>query len=231
MPQQLADVQARLRGLPKAPSSVRLMSHFARADDDAVMTGEQVQRFASAHRRWVDTSGEIPEASLANSAGALLWPQSALDWIRPGIGLYGASPSASRTATQFGLTPVMTLHSAVIAIRSVATGESVGYGASWRATRPSRIAIVAAGYADGVPRHLPSGAPVLIEGRRAPLAGRVSMDMIAVDVTELPQAMVGSPVVLWGPDLPVDEVAAAAGTIAYELLCGVGRRAVFEYVD
>ncbi|MFZ9477547.1 MAG: alanine racemase [Steroidobacteraceae bacterium] len=230
-PEQLASVQARLRALPQAPSRVRLMSHFARADDDAAMTAEQAQRFAAARRQWVDASGETPEASLANSAGALLWPQATLDWIRPGIGLYGATPSASRAATEFGLTPVMSLHSAVIAIRSVPTGESVGYGASWRATRPSRIAIVAVGYADGVPRHLPSGAPVLIEGRRAPLAGRVSMDMIAVDVTETPQATVGSPVVLWGPGLPVDEVAAAAGTIAYELLCGVGRRAVFEYVD
>ncbi|MFM8518625.1 MAG: alanine racemase [Nevskiaceae bacterium] len=230
-PEHVSDVQARLRALPQSSSTIRLMSHFARADDDAEMTAQQTARFFAAHRRWSEASGGAPESSLANSAGALLWPTSHGDWIRPGIGLYGASPCGSRAAAEFGLTPVMTLQSAVIAIRNVATGESVGYGATWRASRPSRIAIVAAGYADGVPRHLPSGAPVLIDGRRAPLAGRVSMDMIAVDVTDLPETKVGSPVVLWGRGLPVDEVAAAAGTLAYELLCGVGRRTVFEYVD
>jgi len=229
-PEQLPEVQARLRALPQAPATIRLMTHFARADDDAAMTQQQCQRFSEAQNLWARDGGAVPEASLTNSAGALLWPKTHADWIRPGIGLYGASPCASRSAAEFGLTPVMTLQSAVIAIRSVSAGESVGYGATWRAGRASRIAIVAAGYADGVPRHLPSGAPILIEGQRAPLAGRVSMDMIAVDVTDLPQAAVGSPVVLWGRGLPVDDVAAAAGTIAYELLCGVGRRAIFEYV-
>ncbi|MBU3673128.1 MAG: alanine racemase [Sinobacteraceae bacterium] len=230
-PEHVPGVQARLRSLLQTPSRVRLMSHFARADDDAAMTAQQTEAFLAAHSLWAATGGEVPEFSLANSAGVLLWPKSHGDWIRPGIGLYGASPCASRADVEFALTPVMTLQSAVIAIRCVAAGESVGYGATWRASRPSRIAIVAAGYADGVPRHLPSGAPVLIEGQRAPLAGRVSMDMIAVDVTDLPQAKVGSPVVLWGRGLPVNEVAAAAGTLAYELLCGVGRRAVFEYLD
>ncbi|MEY4848769.1 MAG: hypothetical protein RLZZ36_1882 [Pseudomonadota bacterium] len=229
-PEQVSEVHARLRALPRAPSNVRLMTHFARADDDAAMTVQQRQRFSIAQSLWAQAGGGSPEASLANSAGVLLRPDSHADWVRPGIGLYGASPCASRSAAEFGLAPVMTLQSAVIAVRSVAVGESVGYGATWRAERPSRIAIVAAGYADGVPRHLPSGASVLIDGRRAPLAGRVSMDMIAVDVTDSPHAGVGSPVVLWGHGLPVDEVAAAAGTLAYELLCGVGRRAVFEYL-
>jgi alanine racemase len=118
----------------------------------------------------------------------------------------------------------MTLETAVIALRDVPVGEGVGYGATWRAARPSRIAILAAGYADGVPRHLPSGAPVRVGGQGAPLAGRVSMDMIAVDVTDLPSVTVGARAELWGNGLPVDEVAARAGTIAYELLCGVAPR-------
>ena len=120
--------------------------------------------------------------------------------------------------------PVMTLETAVIAVRDVPVGEGVGYGGTWRATRPSRIAILAAGYADGVPRHLPSGAPVRVGGHSAPLAGRVSMDMIAVDVTDLPSVTVGARAELWGAALPVDDVAARAGTIAYELLCGVAPR-------
>jgi alanine racemase len=146
------------------------------------------------------------------------------DWIRPGLALYGASPFAGRSAAELGLAPVMTLETAVIALREVPTGEGVGYGAAWRAVRPSRIAILAAGYADGLPRHLPSGSPVLFASGRAPLAGRVSMDMVAVDVTDLPTVTVGERVVLWGRGLPVDELASAAGTIAYELLCAVAPR-------
>jgi alanine racemase len=150
--------------------------------------------------------------------------------VRAGIALYGGSPILDRTAESLGLKPVMTLSTQVIALRAIESGVSVGYGATWRATRPSRIATLAAGYADGIPRHLPSGAPVLIAGRRAPLVGRVSMDMITVDVTDLPEVSVGSTAVLWGEGLPVDEVAAAARTISYELLCGVTRRVAFDYV-
>jgi alanine racemase len=125
---------------------------------------------------------------------------------------------------------VMTLGTRVIALRDLQPGDTVGYGATWRAARPTRLATIAAGYADGVPRHLPSGSPVLVDGRRVPLVGRVSMDMVTVDVTEHDDVHVGSEAILWGRGLPVDEVAAAAGTISYELLCGVTRRVAFEYL-
>jgi alanine racemase len=181
-------------------------------------------RFDALVAEWTATAGARPSVSIGNSAGTLRGAATQGDWIRPGIALYGASPLADRSALELGLAPVMTLETAVIAVREVPVGEGVGYGATWRATRPSRIAILAAGYADGVPRHLPSGAPVLIGGQRAPLAGRVSMDMIAVDVTDLPSIAVGERAVLWGAGLPVDEVAARAGTIAYEIFCRVAPR-------
>jgi alanine racemase len=212
-----------------APRELRLMTHLARADEtDAAPTAAQTARFDALVAEWTATAGAPPVTSIGNSAGTLRGSaaQGATqgDWIRPGIALYGASPLADRSAAALGLSPVMTLETAVIALRDVPPGEGVGYGATWRAKRPSRIAILAAGYADGVPRHLPSGAPVLIGSRRAPLAGRVSMDMIAVDVTDLPSVAVGERAVLWGEGLPVDEVAARAGTIAYELFCRVAPR-------
>ena len=150
--------------------------------------------------------------------------------MRAGIALYGSSPIAGHTAESLGLKPVMTLSTRVIALRTIQAGVSVGYGATWRATRTSRIATLAAGYADGFPRHLPNGTPVLIAGRRVPLVGRVSMDMITVDVTDLPDLAIGAEAVLWGEGLAVDEIAAAAGTISYELLCDVSRRVAFDYV-
>lgn len=232
-PEQALAVRARLlapRGAARgAPRELRLMTHLARADEtDAAPTAAQTARFDSLVAEWTATAGAPPVTSIGNSAGTLrgIAAQGATqgDWIRPGIALYGASPLADRAAAELGLSPVMTLETAVIALRDVPPGEGVGYGATWRATRPSRIAILAAGYADGVPRHLPSGAPVLIGRQRAPLAGRVSMDMIAVDVTDLPSVAVGERAVLWGEGLPVDEVAARAGTIAYELFCRVAPR-------
>lgn len=228
-PEQALAVRARLLAARGAPRELRLMTHLARADEtDAAPTAAQTARFDSLVAEWTATAGAPPVTSIGNSAGTLRGSaaQGATqgDWIRPGIALYGASPLADRSAAELGLSPVMTLETAVIATRDVPPGEGVGYGATWRATRPSRIAILAAGYADGVPRHLPSGAPVIIGGRRAPLAGRVSMDMIAVDVTDLPSVAVGERAVLWGEGLPVDEVAARAGTIAYELFCRVAPR-------
>ena len=225
-PEQVGAVRARLQALRTPLAELRLMTHLARADETGCdMTVEQLERFAGVLSAWPGTK---PLTSIANSAGVFLWPQANANWVRPGISLYGASPDSTRSAESFGLAPVMTLDSQVIALRNVARGESVGYGGTWRAARETRIAIVAGGYADGVPRHLPSGAPVLIDGRRAPLAGRVSMDMITVDVTDLPQVGVGTAARLWGAGLPVDEVAAAAGTISYEVLCGLGRRVHVE---
>jgi alanine racemase len=152
-----------------------------------------------------------------------------MDWIRPGIMLYGATPFADLSAAELGLQPAMSLSAQLIAVREVAVGESVGYGAGWVAERASRIGTVSCGYADGYPRHAPSGTPVLIRGQRVPLAGRVSMDMLTVDLSDLPEAAVGDTVELWGAHLPVDEVAQAAGTIGYELLTKVTARVPRRY--
>lgn len=224
-PEALPGVAAQLQRIA-AVGEIRVMTHFARADEpDSPMTSRQLARFEAA----LGALASRPAVALANSAAILRWPRTHGDWVRAGIALYGSSPFAGESASSLGLQPVMTLETRVIALREIALGDGVGYGSTWCAQRPSRIAVLAAGYADGVPRHLPNGAPVLIEGHRAPLVGRVSMDMITVDVTDLPQAGVGSSAVLWGEGLPVDEVAAAAGTISYELLCGVTRRVSFEY--
>jgi alanine racemase len=146
------------------------------------------------------------------------------DWARPGILLYGASPFADEAAACFGLRPVMTLTSRVLAVQEIGPGEQVGYGGTFAASRPMRVGVVACGYADGYPRHAPSGTPILVAGARTATVGRVSMDMLACDLTDIPQAGVGSEVVLWGEGLPADEVAAAAGTISYELFCALARR-------
>jgi alanine racemase len=221
---QAAEAAARLRAL-ELVGDLRVMTHFACADEpDSSMTLAQMQRFENELRAL-----PVSEKGLANSAGILAFADAHREWVRAGIALYGASPLAGRTAESLGLKPVMTLSTQVIALRTIPVGESVGYGATWRAGRTSRIATLAAGYADGIPRHLPTGSPVLISGHRAPLVGRVSMDMITVDVTDLPQVSVGSSAVLGGEGLPVDEIAAAAGTISYELLCGVTRRVAFDY--
>lgn len=218
-----AAVLARVRALAVPASQVRVMTHFACADErGSTATREQLARFAAL------AAPLGLETSLCNSAGVFGWPEAHGDWVRPGLALYGVSPFAGESAASLGLAPVMTVTSTVIATRRVARGECVGYGATWRAPRDSRIAILAAGYADGLLRGLPGGTPVVIAGRRAPLVGRVSMDMIAVDVTGLPGVEVGTTAELWGRSLPVEEVAAQAGTLAYELLCGVTRRVGFE---
>jgi alanine racemase len=138
--------------------------------------------------------------------------------------LYGSSPFADRAAQSLGLRPVMTLRSEVIGVQELATGSAVGYGATFIASSPMRIGIVACGYADGYPRHAPTGTPLLLGGRRSRILGRVSMDMLCIDLTEFPDAGLGSPVELWGEELPIDEVAAAAGTISYELMCALTSR-------
>jgi alanine racemase len=162
--------------------------------------------------------------SLANSAALLRFAEARGDWVRPGIMLYGASPLEQTSARKLGLKPVMTLKSAIIAIQHLKAGDTVGYGSLFAADRPMRIGVVACGYADGYPRHAHNGAPVLVEGIRVPMAGRVSMDMLCVDLTNVPHASVGSPVLLWGEGLPIEEVAAAAGTVSYELMCALARR-------
>jgi alanine racemase len=210
---------ARLQRLPTPPREVRLLTHLARADErDAAATREQLARFDAL------TRGVALARSIGNSAAILGTSAAHGDWVRPGIALYGVSPFADASAESFGLAPVMTLETTVIATRRVARGEAVGYGAAWRAERDTPIAILAGGYGDCVPRSLAIGAPVLVNGQRAPLVGHVSMDMLAVNIAAVADVQVGSRGVLWGADLPVEEVARHAGTIAYELLCRVSQR-------
>jgi alanine racemase len=222
-PEEFPAALERIRGLQPAPLEVRVLTHLARADDrDDAMTQEQMRRFKQA------IGGLDFSTSVANSAGLFGNVPLGCDWVRPGLALYGASPFADRVGVQIGLQPVMSLETSVIAIRRVPRGESVGYGGTWRASRDSIIAIIAAGYGDGLARNLESGTPVLVRGQRAPTVGRVSMDMIAVDVSDLGEVHVGTPVVLWGEGLPVEEIARHAGTIPYELLCGVSQRVPLE---
>jgi alanine racemase len=200
------------------------MTHLASADENDGLA-EQLAAFAAA------TAGMPYPRSIANSAGVCRYAEVGGDIVRPGIMLYGASPFPLDSAAQLGLEPVMTLHSALIAVQELAAGDTVGYGATYIAPRAHRIGVVACGYADGYPRHAPTGTPVLVAGRMARLVGRVSMDMITVDLSGIPEAEVGSPIVLWGRGLPVDEVAHAAGTVAYELLCAVAPRVPFVVTD
>jgi alanine racemase len=200
-----------LRALPQV-GTVTLMTHFADADGAAGIAGQR-----AAFDKMIKPLGPAPR-SLANSAALLRFPrETAGDWVRPGIMLYGGSPFADRSAESLGLKPVMTLSSSIIAVQRLKRGERVGYGFSYEATGALTIGIVACGYADGYPRHAPSGTPVLVNGQRASTVGRVSMDMFAVDVTRVSGAGVGTPVTLWGEGLSADEVGAAAGTISYEL--------------
>jgi alanine racemase len=211
----LAKARQLLQELPQI--NVTLMTHFAEADGERGVSA-QLERF---HQMAGDWSGSV---SLANSAAILRHPSTHGDWVRPGIMLYGASPFAGQSAAELGLRPVMTLASAIIGVQDLAVGDRVGYGGTFTADRPMRIGIVACGYADGYPRHAPTGTPIAVMGRRTRTLGRVSMDMLACDLSDIPEAGIGAPVTLWGEGMPADEVAAAAGTIAYELFCAVAPR-------
>jgi len=228
-PEALAGALARLRALTVPALELRVMTHLARADErTSAMTGEQVGLFEKTLAAAGRVDAHRLATSIGNSAGTLGWPSAHGDWVRPGLALYGVSPFTDETAETHGLRPVMTLETTVLTVREVKQGESVGYGATWRAERDSSIAILAAGYGDGLPRHLSNGTPVLVGGARYPLVGRVSMDMIAVDITRAPKVVAGDRAVVWGEGLPVEEVAAHAGTIPYELLCGVSQRVPLE---
>jgi alanine racemase len=214
-----ADVARACERLTHSPAvaALRLMTHFARADEDDGIA-EALATFEQACRN-------LPyPRSLANSAGVFRYGNVGGDIVRPGIMLYGATPFPYDTAAMLGLQPVMTLRSRILAIQDLAPNESVGYGGAYTASAAHRVGVIACGYADGYPRHAPNGTPVLVAGRKVRIAGRVSMDMITVDLSEAPEARVGSPVVLWGEGLPVDDVAAAASTIGYQLLCAVAPR-------
>ncbi|RMG31509.1 MAG: alanine racemase [Gammaproteobacteria bacterium] len=222
-PEAFARARELLAGHP-AVSALRVLSHLCCADEpERPETERQLARFEAC------TQGLGMERSLANSAALVRYPAARYEWVRPGILLYGGSPLAGVSASALELRPVMTLETRIIAIRDLAPGEAVGYGAHWRATRPSRIGVAAIGYGDGYPRHAPEATPVLVDGERVPLVGRVSMDMITLDLTHHPRARLGDRVVLWGEGLPVEEVAQQAGTLNYELLCGVASRVHVRY--
>ena len=222
-PGQAASVAARLAACRAVARPVAFATHLAEAEQaGGDQTRRQLEAFAAA------TAGLPGERSIANSAGLIAWPEARGDWVRPGIMLYGISPFADRTGDAFGLLPAMSFETRIIALKDVAAGERVGYGGTWTATRASRIAVAAVGYGDGYPRAAASGTPVSVAGAAAAVAGRPSMDMLTIDVTGLPRAAVGDRVELWGREVPVERVAAACGTIAYELTCRVGRRVTFS---
>lgn len=209
----------RVRKCPSVAGNVGWMSHLARADErECDYTLRQLRTFQAT------TAGLPGRRSLANSAGILGWPQTHFEWVRPGIMLYGASPFVDSLGPAEGLRPVMTFHTRLIARRRLRRGEPVGYGGTWVCPEDMEVGVAAVGYGDGYPRHAPSGTPVLLNGREAELIGRVSMDMITLDLRRHPEARVGDPVVLWGEGLPVERIAQAAGTISYTLLCGVTAR-------
>lgn len=196
-----------------------LMTHLACADDvENDKTREQLGLFNES------VKGLEGERSIANSAGILHWPESLAQWVRPGIMLYGGSPFIDGCGADFNLKPVMSLHSRLLAVKQLLAGETVGYGNSWVCDKPTLLGVVAIGYGDGYPRHAKAGTPVLVNGRQVPLIGRVSMDMITVDLQGQTDAKPGDPVTLWGRDLPVETIAKAADTIPYTLLCGITQR-------
>jgi len=206
----------RLRDCPSA-AAIALMTHFADADGKRGVRW-QLERFEAA------TAGVDLPKSLANSAALLRYPDAHKDWVRPGIMLYGCSPFPDESAEKLGLKPAMTLTSELIAVKELRPGDSVGYGCTFTADAPMRVGIVACGYADGYPRHAPSGTPILVAGKRTRILGRVAMDMLFADLSGISGAEVGSAVTLWGEGLPADEVAASAGTVSYELLCAISQR-------
>ena len=215
-PDTLGGSYQALRENPRV-RSITLMTHFADADG---ATGVKAQ---------LEWFGEMTKSfphkrSLANSAALLKFPEALGEWVRPGIMLYGCSPFADRPAGTFDLKPAMTLTSELIATQHLQSGERIGYGFSYEAAAELDIGIVACGYADGYPRHAPVGTPILVNGIRTRIVGRVSMDMITVDLSGIPDAGVGTPVTLWGEGLSADEVAAAAGTLSYEMLCALAPR-------
>ncbi|BCD85791.1 alanine racemase [Pseudomonas solani] len=216
-PAEYRDGYQRLMASGKVGKIV-LMSHFARADElDSDSAAEQVAVFEQAR------AGLAAEISLRNSPAVLGWPQVPSDWVRPGIMLYGATPFEQAHELASRLKPVMTLESKVISVRELPAGQPVGYGARFITERPTRVGVVAMGYADGYPRHAPTGTPVAIDGQLSRLIGRVSMDMLTVDLTDLPQAGLGSRVEFWGGQVLASDVAIQAGTIPYQIFCNLRR--------
>lgn len=226
-PGQVRAAHARLVSLPQVADDIVLMSHFASSDEfdgspsDGRQTRDQLRVFATA-------TADLPgQRSLANSAAVLGWPDAHGDWVRPGGALYGMSVVDGKPGAAFDLRPAMTLSTRLLAVNRIGKGERIGYSATWQCPEDMPVGVAAIGYGDGYPRHVPPGTPVLVNGRRAAIVGRVSMDLMTVDLRSQPEAKPGDPVVLWGETLPVEEIAAAAGTIGYELTCSITRRVRF----
>ncbi|NOY17442.1 MAG: alanine racemase, partial [Gammaproteobacteria bacterium] len=218
VPEKFKSVLMRLSAM-KCVRKVSVMSHLADADRrESQKTGQQLKKFLTL------TEATGLERSMANSAAILAHPDCYLDWVRPGIMLYGSSPFVDLPASSLSLKPVMSLRSEIISIKDCQKGDAVGYGSSWHCPEEMKVGVVACGYGDGYPRHAPSGTPIMVAGKKTQLIGRVSMDMITVDLRGIDSATIGSPVELWGNDVAVDTVAKMAGTISYELLCGVTER-------
>lgn len=218
-PARVGETWERLERSAAVRKPVRLMTHLSSADRRGEQSVDaQIDAF-------LDCTGAIgAERSIANSAGLLGWPRAQLEWVRPGIMLYGISPFAGESAADLGLAPVMTLSTVLIAVKKLEKGSPIGYGGTWICPESMPVGVAAIGYGDGYPRHAPSGTPVLVNGARVPLVGRVSMDMITVDLRRVPDAKPGDPVTLWGKGLSAEQVADAIGTIAYELVCRIGSR-------
>jgi alanine racemase len=220
--ERAANVYAQLMQMPNIDRDITLMTHFASSDEfHGAQTKAQIQRFETAIQ-------QLPGVhSLSNSAAILGWQQAHQDWVRAGGALYGLSVVEGKTGSDFGLKPAMRLSTRLIAINPIKKGEPIGYSATWECPEDMNVGVAAIGYGDGYPRKAPSGTSVLINGIRVPLIGRVSMDLMTLDLRGVPNAKVGDEVLLWGPELPVEEIAAAAGTISYELTCSITRRVRF----
>jgi alanine racemase len=218
-PEQVPDTWRRLEACPSVADPLRLMSHLARADERGdPSTAEQITRFRSLGQ----AAGT--ETSLANSAGVLAWPAAHGDWVRPGIMLYGISPFVGGRGEADGLRPVMTFESRLVAVNRLSKGDPIGYGGTWICPEDMPVGVAAIGYGDGYPRHAPAGTPVLVNGTRVALIGRVSMDLVTLDLRPQPAAVPGDPVVLWGRGLPAEEIAEHVGSIGYELVTRVAPR-------
>jgi alanine racemase len=226
-PEDLREAYARLQAAPAVDADIVLMNHFASSDEfigspsHGRQTREQLRVFAEA------TAGLPGARSLANSAAVLGWPDAHFDWVRPGGALYGISVVEGTTGADFDLRPAMTLATRLIAVNRIRRGERIGSSATWECPEDMPVGVAAIGYGDGYPRRVPAGTPVLVNGARAAIVGRVSMDLMTIDLRTQPDARPGDPVVLWGDPLPVETIAAAAGTIGYEPVCSITRRVRF----
>ncbi len=226
-PSQFESFYSRLKSSPNARDDIKLMTHFSCADDiNDEKTAQQIALFDSL------ADGKSEQHCLANSAGIIAWPKGHGEWVRPGLMLYGVSPMLNGVGQQHGLEPVMRLTTRVIAIRDVEANQCVGYGGRWCSDKATKLAVVAMGYGDGYPRHAEQGTPVIIKSQRYGIVGSVAMDMITVDIGDNHDNIkVGDEVIMWGPELPVEEIAQCATTIPYELLCNITPRVSYEYQE